>query len=256
MKKLSLALLVILTLAMPVMAVNPSGHIDARKRFVPDPESFSAASVSQSIRTSTATLTDFAVENARELIVKRSVCAFLRTALTGSNNDLDYVAKAGGSGGLAITIAYVDPSANNAALSVTVSSNAITVHLATGVAGAITSTAAQIKAAIDAYPAAAALVSAANAPANDGSGVVIALSPTNLGDASGTNPTFDVKLQTSADGTNYYDVPNASFTQATAVATETKVFVGLGLRCRWVITVGGTSTPTAAIGLAATTRIR
>lgn len=256
MKKYILLVALILAIALPVMAVNPVGHYDAKRRWTPDPEAFTQANVTPAIRTSTATLTDFAIDNARELIVKRSVCAFLRTALTGSNNDLDFVAKAGGSGGLAITVAYVNPAANNAALSVAVSSNAITVNLATGSGGAITSTAAQIKAAIDAYPAAAALVQVANAPSNDGTGVVIALSPTNLGDISGTSPTFDVKLQTTADGTNYYDVPNASFTQANALGTETKVFVGLGLRCRWVITVGGTATPTVGLALSATTRIR
>lgn len=109
-----------------------------------------------------------------------AVQATLSTNLTGSNNDLDYTAVNGGTAGNSITIAYADPSANNAALSVSVVGSAITVNLATGSGGAITSTAAQIKAAIEASTPAGALVTVANKSANDGSGVVIAMSATPL----------------------------------------------------------------------------
>lgn len=114
------------------------------------------------------------------------VAATLSTNLTGSNNDLIYTARDFGTAGNSTTVAYADPGGNNAALSVSVSSAAITVNLATGSGGAITSTAAQVKAAIEASAAASALVSVALKTSNDGTGVVTALSATNL--AGGVNP--------------------------------------------------------------------
>lgn len=69
--------------------------------------------------------------------------------------------------------------------------------------------------------------------------------------ASGTNPTLDVILQTTADGTNYYTA--GSFTQKTAItAAETKVFTGLGSSSRWRWTIGGTDTPTFTFAVVAT----
>lgn len=110
-----------------------------------------------------------------------AVRATLSTNLTGAtNNDLTYTAVTGGTAGNSITVAYVDPSANDATLSVSVVGSAITVNLATGGAGAITSTAAQIKTAIEASTPASALVTVANKTGNDGSGVVAALSATPL----------------------------------------------------------------------------
>lgn len=116
-----------------------------------------------------------------------AVKATLSTALTGSNNDLDYTAVAYGTGGNSITIAYVDPAGNNQALAVSVATNAISVSLATDGGGAITSTAAQVKAAIEASAAAAALVTVANKSGNDGTGVVTALTATAL--SGGANQT-------------------------------------------------------------------
>lgn len=109
-----------------------------------------------------------------------AVQATLSTNLTGSNNDLTYTAVTPGTGGNSVTIAYVDPSGNDAELSVDVAASAITVNLATGVAGAITSTGDDIKAAILASVPASALVTVADKSANDGSGVVIAMSATPL----------------------------------------------------------------------------
>ena len=119
--------------------------------------------------------------------------ATLSTNLTGANNDLTFTAVTSGAAANSITIRYVDPAAAGAALSVSVSGNAITVNLATDGSSVITSTAAEIDAAIDALPAAAALVTPANKAANDGSGVVTAMSATAL--AGGTDaqvPLFTV----------------------------------------------------------------
>lgn len=69
--------------------------------------------------------------------------------------------------------------------------------------------------------------------------------------AAGTNPTLDVTLETTADGTNYYTA--GSFTQKTAAATaDAKVFGDLGSLSRWKWTIGGTDTPSFTFSIAAT----
>lgn len=83
------------------------------------------------------------------------------TAASKIIQDLTYTADEVGTGGNAISVTYVDPGANDQALSVGVVGSAITVNLATGPAGAITSTATEIKTAVDAFGAAAALVNIA-----------------------------------------------------------------------------------------------
>lgn len=83
------------------------------------------------------------------------------TASSKIIQDLTYTADDVGTAGDAISVTYVDPGANDQALSVGVVGSAITVNLATGPAGAITSTATEIKTAVDAFGAAAALVNIA-----------------------------------------------------------------------------------------------
>lgn len=117
-----------------------------------------------------------------------TVQAKLTTVLTGANNDLVITAVPPGRAGNSIRIRYVAPGTNNAALSVAVSVRDITVNLATDGAAAITSTAALVKAALEASPAAAALVTAADAAGNNGSGVVTALAWTSLSGGTGGLP--------------------------------------------------------------------
>ena len=109
----------------------------------------------------------------------------------GNDNGLTFTARTYGAAGDNITVRYTDPAANNAALAVSVAGPAITVSLATGAGGAITSTAAQVKAAIEANAVATALVSVAimtsdSGVADDGSGVVTAMTPTALASGAGT----------------------------------------------------------------------
>lgn len=116
------------------------------------------------------------------------VVATLTAALAGDNNDLKYthvVSPANYAAGNSVRVRYVDPAGNNAALGVVVADNDITVNLATDGAGAITSTAADVLAAIEADGDASALVTVADAAANDGTGVVTALAYTAL--AGGTD---------------------------------------------------------------------
>lgn len=105
--------------------------------------------------------------------------AALTTALAGANNDLVFTAVDRGTLGNEITVTYVVAGLNTA-LSVVVTGLDIVVNVATDGAGAATSTAAQVETAVEASTAAAALVTVANAAANDGTGVVTALAQTAL----------------------------------------------------------------------------
>lgn len=131
-----------------------------------------------------------------------AVASALTTALAGDNNDLVITAVTRGVAGDAITIRYVNPAANNAALSVTVAGMAITVNLATDGAGAITTIASGITAELAATPAAAALVTAANAGGNNGTGVVTAMAATPL--AGGVNGTPGVRGAVCCDANRIY----------------------------------------------------
>jgi len=64
--------------------------------------------------------------------------------------------------------------------------------------------------------------------------------------ASGTNPTLDVTVQTSRDGSTWYSA--GAFTQATATSTQRKTFaLDRYVRAQW--TIGGTDTPTFTFDL-------
>ena len=121
-----------------------------------------------------------------------AVKAVLTTALAGANNDLTFLAMAGGTAGNSITVHLDAPDEADAELSVDVASSAITVNLATGSGKAITSTASQVRAAINADAEAKALITASLAPGNSGVGVVTALVATNLagGAAAGSGGTY------------------------------------------------------------------
>lgn len=97
---------------------------------------------------------------------------------TNALADVTLTAATTGLVGNGISAQFVDPGAAGQALTVTVAGSAITVNLATDAGSNITSTAAQIAAAINADPAASALASAA--PEGVGTGVVNALAQTNL----------------------------------------------------------------------------
>lgn len=109
-----------------------------------------------------------------------AVAATLSTNLTGANNDLVFTAVTAGTGGNSITITYVDPAGNDEVLDISVLGSAITVSLATGGAGAITTTADELKAALLLSVPASALVTAADKASNDGSGIVTAMAATPL----------------------------------------------------------------------------
>jgi hypothetical protein len=78
----------------------------------------------------------------------------------------------GHEGGNEVTVQLVDPGAADAALAVTVSGSSISVSLGTGATGAVTSTAAQVVAALNASVEASALIEAYTYRGNLGAGVV------------------------------------------------------------------------------------
>lgn len=106
--------------------------------------------------------------------------ATLTTALTGANNDIVLTSVDPASTANSITYTIVAGGPVSRALSVSVSGSDITVTPATDGAGAITSTAAQIRTALTASGPASALVTHALAAGNDGTGVVTALATTSL----------------------------------------------------------------------------
>jgi hypothetical protein len=106
-----------------------------------------------------------------------TVAATFATNGAGDNNDLTFTSVLPGRLGNDIRARFVDPNAGNGSLSVHVTDRDITVNLATDSGGDITTTAAQVKAAIEASTPAASLVSVTNKAGNDGSGVIVQAFP-------------------------------------------------------------------------------
>lgn len=106
------------------------------------------------------------------------VKATLLTGVVASNNALTFTSKLVGAAGNAISIRFVNPGPAN--LSVSVIDRAITVTLGTNAGGALSTTAAQVKAAIEATPEANALVAVAHTGTSTGAAVVGALALTSL----------------------------------------------------------------------------
>ncbi len=109
--------------------------------------------------------------------VETGALAALTTAQGGADNDLLLTSLENGTGGNSITLTYVDGGTGfgPGTATVSVTGTVITVTIDTGV-----TTAAEVLAALLADGDAMYLVSAANAPANDGSGTVVAGGPWSL----------------------------------------------------------------------------
>jgi hypothetical protein len=106
--------------------------------------------------------------------------AFLVTGVVGNNNAIRWSAKQRGPAGRQVNVALV-VAGNNTPLSVAVQNQFdVVVNVATDGAGAATSTAAQVIAAVNADADASQLVQAANEGASDGTGVVAAVAQANL----------------------------------------------------------------------------
>jgi hypothetical protein len=146
-----------------------------------------------------------------------AVAAALTTALAGNNNDLVFTAKTKGVIGNTISIRYVDPGIETATETVVVTGKAIVVTLRS--VSSVLSTAAQVKAAIEANAAAHALVAVTNASSNNGTGHVIALAATALtGGVDGTVGAAEAMVY--YDGYLYFTPTEATVSTATWVRAQ------------------------------------
>lgn len=120
--------------------------------------------------------------------------AFLVTGVVGNNNAIRFTAETAGTVGHGIKVALLDPSGNSKPLEVTIVNDEIRVSLATSGAGAITSTAAQVIAAVNSHLVAKTLVSTANEGASTGAGVVVAAAAAALANGVDANVTPTLML--------------------------------------------------------------
>ncbi len=116
-----------------------------------------------------------------------AVAASQITGVVEDNNAILWTAKTPGAAGEAIKIQLKNPSANSQALKVSLENDTIIVSLATGEAGAITSTAAEIIAAVNSALHINDLVSAGNSGASTGAGVVAAAAAAALDNGADSN---------------------------------------------------------------------
>lgn len=116
------------------------------------------------------------------------VKASLLIGVVASNNALTFTSKLTGELGNDSSLKLVDPAANSAALAITVSGLDVVVSLATNSSGDITTTAAQLKTAIEANASANALFTVTATGASTGAGTVSAIRRSQL--TGGLNDEF------------------------------------------------------------------
>lgn len=181
--------------------------------------------------------------------------AYITTACPNLNSNIIYTAKTVGPNATSIRIRYV-VAGNNTALSVAVSGNDITVNVATNAGGTPTSTAAQVKTAIDASSPAQVLIGAVLA--GDGTGVVAAFGYTNLTDGSPkasytadlTLANADITFTAQAQG------PNANSIRVRIVVAGNNTALSIGtsgtdITINSATSAGGAATTTASQAIAA-----
>jgi len=181
------------------------------------------------------TLTNGATVLAKEINTDSRTAAALSTSMAGANNDIVLTAVSSGVSGNEITLALIDPSENDAALSIEVTDTDIVVSLATGEAGAITTTATQLLAALAADDDAAALVSGALKGSDTGAGVVTALAESAL-----TGGLDWVELHTLAASADLADSDKQGLAQPLTLASDREVLEG-GNALLFEVTNGATA---------------
>lgn len=105
---------------------------------------------------------------------QQEVKAAASLGVVANNNALTFTSKLVGELGNSSSITLADPKANSATLAVSVSGRDVTVRLATNSSGVITTTAAQVKTAIEANATAHALFTVTNTGASTGASAVVA----------------------------------------------------------------------------------
>lgn len=135
------------------------------------------------------------------------VAANVKTGLVGENNAIRWTAREGGEGGNDLSVEIIDPAGNNVALSVDVDGDKIVVTGATDGASALTSTAAQVIAAVQEHDTASQLVTVANDGASTGAGVVKAVAETNLAGGEDASAAAAVGLAlTSGEANDFIEI--------------------------------------------------
>jgi hypothetical protein len=141
-------------------------------------------------------------ENGLFIPVTDKVAAKLVTGVAESNNAILWTAKVPGTAGESIKVQLLDPAQASQDLAVSVSGDTIVVSLETSAVPAITSTAAEVIAAVNAHLVANQLVTAANAGASTGAGIVAAVAATALDEGADWNVTPSCILAEDVDVTD------------------------------------------------------
>jgi len=181
------------------------------------------------------------------------VKATLAFGTVASNNALTITSKLTGALGNAISLELVNPGTNSASLTITVTGQAIRASLATSSGGAITTTAAQLKTAIEGNTAANALVAVANTSTSTGAGVVAALAATSL--SGGVDEPFPLNTPVLVAGSRREaaklgttgtlpDAMDSIFDQAGAVVVVVRVAPGANETATLANIVGGVNATT------------
>lgn len=179
--------------------------------------------------------------------------ATLATGVPASNNGLTWTSKLAGILGNKISVKLLDPKANSQALAVTVSGQAITVSLATGSTGTITTTAAQVITAIAGNAAANALVGVVSTSPSTGAAAVAAVPLTYL--TGGVDEAFPLNTPVLVAGSRAQaallgstgtlpDAMDSIFDQCGAVVVVVRVAKGVDDTATLANVIGGTNSVT------------
>jgi len=173
---------------------------------------------------------------------------FLNTGVVATNNAITWTAVEPELAGEAVSIELKDPSAASQALTIGVTDKAIVVNLATNAGSAITSTAAQVIAAVNTDAAASALLTAANTTGSSGAGVVAVVGHTHLDGASDLDiGTYVEYTLTSSDILDTVDeikftdpkgLVNQAFTEANVDADRNLLYTKRGTAATVIIDIG------------------
>jgi hypothetical protein len=143
--------------------------------------------------------------NGKAVKADAAVAASADTGAVEDNNALTFTANEPGDDGNDLTIALVDPAGNNQPLAVDVDGDDVVVNLATDAEGNITSTAAQVIAAVLEHDQASQLVTAANTGASSGAGVVDPVAETPL-EGGTDSATAVAKAFTAGEADDYLEI--------------------------------------------------
>jgi len=182
--------------------------------------------------TSKGQITDTGADGEADFIFTLASASIAAQIIIGTGNAaLRWTAVKTGNAGNKITVVYVDPSASSQSLAITVSSNAITVSLATDGGGTITTVANDIIPAIVASTAASALVTVL--ATGTGLSLVSAVAATSLAGGNGgttdlDNISYSYAIRITLDNGDVFPVESGSaiVTDVTDVGTKTAATTG------------------------------